>query len=106
MAYKIARKLVSDPESDVQIAPISDQYYLSNSNVVVKIHSSYLEIINGKYFYHISMPDDEIQRLMDMVRLTLESRKENFERMIQEKTKRSLKTILEEIEKANTDRQI
>lgn len=97
-AAKIFRKMVESPESEMMIAPISQVHYVHWRDIFVKHGGDRLQIINGKYFYDISLTIEQSDELFKLFTKTLEDRRMEMEKEIMVKTSRSLDTILEEME--------
>jgi hypothetical protein len=99
---RIVRKLISSPESELVIAPISGDYYIKHRDLVVKMTQNQVHIINGKYFYSFEMPQ-RIDKLEKAFRVRLEGKVKNMESEMVKKTQRSLHTILDELENEKVD---
>jgi predicted DNA-binding protein (UPF0278 family) len=97
ITLKIVRKLIFNRNSELLIAPISYNFYIIYNDMMVKIKDNQVEIINGKYFYDVSLPQGVIRELEHQIKNRLEVRIKMSEEEVTRKTKRSLNTILEEL---------
>ena len=97
LTVKIVRKLIFSRESELLIAPISYNFYIIHNDMMVKIVDNQVEIINGKYFYDVALPQGVIRALEHQIKNRLEVRIRMSEEEVTRKTKRSLNTILEEL---------
>jgi hypothetical protein len=97
LTLKIVRKLIFNRNSELLIAPISYNFYIIHKDMMVKIKDDQVEIINGKYFYDVTLPPAVIRALEHQIKNRLEIRIRMSEDEVINKTKRSLSTILEEL---------
>ena len=97
LTLKIIRKLIFNREAELLMAPISYNFYIIHNDMMVKIKDAQVEIINGKYFYDVSLPPSVIRALEHQIKNRLEIRIRMSEEEVTRKTKRSLSTILEEL---------
>lgn len=97
LTLKIVRKLIFNRNSELLIAPISYNFYIIHRDMMVKIKDDQVEIINGKYFYDVTLPPAVIRALEHQIKNRLEIRIRMSEDEVINKTKRSLSTILEEL---------
>jgi hypothetical protein len=97
LTLKIVRKLIFNRNSELLIAPISYNFYIIHKDMMVKIKDDQVEIINGKYFYDVTLPPAAIRALEHQIKNRLEIRIRMSEDEVINKTKRSLSTILEEL---------
>ena len=97
LTLKIVRKLIFSKNSELLIAPISYNFYIIHKDMMVKIKDNQVEIINGKYFYDVTLPPTVIGALEHQIKNRLEIRIRMTEDEVTNKTRRSLSTILEEL---------
>jgi hypothetical protein len=102
LTLKIIRKLIFNKNSELLIAPISYNFYIIYKDMMVKIKDNQVEIINGKYFYDVTLPQSTIRALELQIKNRLEVKIRLSEEEVTRKTKRSLNTILEELSEEGT----
>ena len=86
LAYDIIKKSIANSESELLLAPISNVYYIKMDNLFIKILDTHVQIVNGKYFYHISMPDLLMSDIDKRFRTRMESKKKIIENKISNNT--------------------
>lgn len=97
LAYDITKRCISHPKSLLLLAPVTNAYYIQLDDLFIKIMDSYLQIVNGKYFYHIHMPDFIMQDLDERFRHKVESKKNSIEDKIHCNTRASLTNIFKDL---------
>ncbi len=101
---EVVKSIVSAPEADLLIAPISGTRYVKLGEIYLKIDSnteegSFIELINGRFIHHVQFSDRTIDK--DILRIfdeETEKRRKVMEKSIWDKTTRSLESVLKEIE--------
>lgn len=103
LAFSICRKLMTDEESVLMIAPLSNKKYIKNENenIFVVINPSIKEImiINHVYSYTIFCEDRKFEKLIRFFDNQLEKRKIDLENEIMSNIKHSLENIYHRIGK-------
>jgi hypothetical protein len=98
---KILTEMLKSPESEMLISPISGTYYIKWRSIYAIIRDCRAQIINGRYFYDISIVSKRSDNIREDFVNTVEKRRKQMEKEIMEKTTRSLSIILEEIKAEN-----
>ncbi len=97
LGIKIFEKSVTKPDADLLLAPLSSTYYIYTTDIVIIMEGSELKIINGRYEYHIIINERIKQSLSMRFKRVMEKRRKKMEFEILSKTRRSLETILDEL---------
>jgi len=97
LAREIFSKIIHMEEAKLLIAPLSSTYYVEYKEIFVILLDRDLKIVNGKYLYDIMLTDSMAKRLSQHFERVLEKRRKRMEEIILYKTKRSLNSILEDI---------
>lgn len=97
IGLKIARKLISCPDSEIVIAPLSEVCYIRRDDIYVKLTPDSLQIINGKYLYDIYIRHNTHSDLYTGILQRMEGKKTSIENKIKNRSTRSLQIILNEI---------
>jgi hypothetical protein len=97
LAIEIFSKVIHMEEAKLLIAPLSSTYYVEYKEIFVILLDRDLKIVNGKYLYDIMLTDAMAKRLSQHFERVLEKRRKRMEEIILYKTKRSLNSILEDI---------
>ena len=99
LAVAVIRKAIINPNAELLIAPISGTRYIHFKEIFIRIENNFVNIINGSYSYHIDLDDKTINTLHRKFNAKLESTSKQWEYTITNKTKRSLNSILTELNK-------
>jgi hypothetical protein len=101
----IIKKLVSISETEIMLLPVGSidnatKYcYIEYRDVIAKIlPSNKVQLINGKYFYDVYLPNQHYDDIRFHVYQRMVKKRNTLERKITDKTERSLKNILFELE--------
>ena len=78
LAYDIIKKCIANKKCLLLLAPITNAYYVQLDELFIKIMDSHVQIVNGKYFYHINMPEHLIADLDKRFRNKVESKKNSM----------------------------
>lgn len=97
LAMDIFNKVIHRDGAKLLIAPLSSTYYVEYKEIFVILLDRDLKIVNGKYLYDIMLSDRMARRLSQHFERVLEKRRKRMEEIILYKTKRSLTSILEDI---------
>ena len=97
LAMEIFNKVIHREGAKLLIAPLSSTYYVEYKEIFVILLDRDLKIVNGKYLYDIMLTDQMAKRLSEHFERVLEKRRKRMEEIILYKTKRSLTSILEDI---------
>lgn len=97
LAYDIIKKCIANKKCLLLLAPITNAYYVQLDDLFIKIMDNHVQIVNGKYFYHINMPEYLIADLDKRFRNKVESKKNSIEDKIYCNTKASLTSIFEDL---------
>jgi DNA-binding protein Fis len=97
LAYEIIKKGISNSKAELLLAPISNVYYIKMDNLFIKVLDNHVQIVNGKYFYHISMPDLLMNDIDRRFRNRIESKKKVIENKITDNTNSSLRNIFNDL---------
>ena len=101
---QVVQSIVSAPEADLLIAPISGTRYIKLREIYMKIDSNteegtFIELINGRFIHHVGFPEktinDDVLKIFDE---ETEKRRKIMEKSIWDKTTRSLESVMKEIE--------
>ena len=98
---QILAEMLKSPDSEMLISPISGTYYIKWGSIYAIIRECRVQIINGRYFYDISIVSKRSDAIREDFVNTVEKRRKQMEKEIMEKTTRSLSIILEEIKTKN-----
>ena len=102
LAYNIVKRCISDSNANLLLAPISNVYYIQTKDLNIKILDNYVQIINGKYFYHINLPELLMRDLEHRFRFKIERRSHTIENTIANNTNSSLRNIFNSISHEKT----
>lgn len=98
-AYDITIKLINDQESNLMYDPIKHRRCIRKGDVFITLSKNKLSVINGVYYYDISI-DDRIQdNIINKFNTKLHRKINATENKIKLNVKSSLDSILEEISK-------
>lgn len=97
LAYNIIKKSIANPEATLLIAPLTNVYYIQTDDLFIKILDTYVQIVNGKYFYHISMPQFLMDEIEKRFKLKVENQKKKIENKIISNTNSSLRNIFNDL---------
>lgn len=97
LAYNIIKKSIANSEASLLIAPLSNVYYIQTDDLFIKILDTHVQIVNGKYFYHISMPKDLMDDIEKRFKLKVENQKKKIENKIVNNTNSSLRNIFNDL---------
>ena len=97
LAYEIIKKGISNSKAELLLAPISNVYYIKMDNLFIKVLDNHVQIVNGKYFYHISMPELLMNDIDRRFRNRIESKKKVIENKITDNTNSSLRDIFNDL---------
>ena len=97
LAYDIIKKSISNSKVELLLAPLSNVYYIKLENLFIKILDNYVQIVNGKYFYHISMPPVLMADIEKRFRIRVENKKKTIENNITNNTTNSLRNIFNDL---------
>lgn len=97
LAIEIFNKVIHMEGAKLLIAPLSSTYYVEYKEIFVILLDRDLKIVNGKYLYDIMLTEAMAKRLSQHFERVLEKRRKRMEEIILYKTKRSLTSILEDI---------
>lgn len=102
----ICKKLLSQKDTILLIAPISSKRYIKNEKhgIYVVFYGKSIEVINHVYNYTIRLDEKTWESLIDEFNYELEERRIKFEDEISKNIRYSLKTILKSIEEKNEDK--
>lgn len=97
LAMSIVKKAIIFKGAELLIAPVSGTRYIHFNEVFIKIDHKLITIVNGTYTYHVEISEKATADLLDRFNFKLENVQKSYEHTILTKTKRSLITILEEL---------
>ena len=100
ITVEICKKLISDPDSKLTFAPISNKRFIKNEKmgIYVIMEKYNVQVINHIYSYSITLGDKSWGKLIDFYNQEIEKRRNQFESEIRSNIKHSLKNILHDIE--------
>ena len=101
LAIAIVKKAIISKGVELLVAPVSGTRYIHFNEVFIKIDHKLITIVNGTYTYHIEISEKSTAELLDRFNFKLENVQKSYEHAILTKTKRSLNTILEDLNKNN-----
>jgi hypothetical protein len=92
----ICRRLISHPDSQFLIAPLSHKRYIKNDplGMFIVLSDSRINITNHVYNYDVNLTQVVSDKLNDMFDKKVESLRQEFETEIKGQIKHSLTTIL------------
>lgn len=98
-ASLIFKKLLSDPETDLLISPISNKYYLKNSEKEILLTLGYmnLSIINHVFGYDVSISTDLQEKLKVLFNEEVEIRRKRMDDEYRKNIRFSLKEVLNQL---------
>lgn len=86
-------------DSKIDFAPVSGEFYISNSNEqYIIVTSTRVRIINGVYHYDVQMPGAATHYLDKYLKRIVERRRAKIKRHMESKIDNSLKNILNKIQ--------
>lgn len=97
LAYNIIKKSITNCEANLLIAPLSNVYYIETDDLFIKILDTHVQIVNGKFFYHISMPKFLMDDIEKRFKLRVENQKKKIENKIINNTNSSLRNIFNDL---------
>lgn len=100
-AFKICLKLISHPNSDFMVAPLSEKRYVINEdlNIFIIIDWNKVEITNHVFHYDVRLSTRDHQRVTYLYDTETEKRRSNTEFQVKSNIKNSLDTLLDKITK-------
>lgn len=105
LAISIVKKLTANPEAEILLLPVgsidnSTKFcYIDYKELTVKIlPSNRVQLINGKYFYEVYLPNANYDEVRLHVYQRMLKKRSLLEKKITQKTERSLKVILQDLE--------
>lgn len=101
LALSIVKKAIISKGVELLVAPVSGTRYIHFNEVFIKIEHKMITIVNGTYTYHIEISEKSTAELLDKFNFKLEAVQKTYEHTILTKTKRSLNTILQELNNNN-----
>jgi len=98
--FKICLKLISSPDSDFMIAPMSNKRYIRNNKFDMFVTMDYgrVEITNHVFNYNVKLSDRDWQRLTFIFDTETEKRRLGTEQEVSSQIKNSLEHVLEKLE--------
>ena len=98
--FKICLKLISSPDSDFMIAPMSSKRYIRNNRFEMFVTMDYgrIEITNHVFNYNVKLSDRDWQRLTFIFDTETEKRRLETEQEVSSQIKNSLQHVLEKLE--------
>ena len=93
------RKMMSNQESNLLIAPISNICYIEWKHYFIRFGDSSATITNGKFSYYIWLPSATTDRLRRQFYNHSEERRMKLEGTYDKKTLKNLKTVSGELSK-------
>jgi len=93
------RKMMSNQESNLLIAPISNICYIEWKHYFIRFGDSSATITNGKFSYYIWLPSATTDRLRRQFYNHSEERRMKLEGVYDKKTLKNLKTVSGELSK-------
>jgi hypothetical protein len=98
--FKICLKLISSPDSDFMIAPMSNKRYIRNNKFDMFVTMDYgrVEITNHVFNYNVKLSDRDWQRLTFIFDTETEKRRLGTEQEVSSQIKNSLQHVLEKLE--------
>jgi hypothetical protein len=108
LTIAIIRKLISLPEADILLLPVggidnaTKICFVVYEEIIIKVlPTNRIQLINGKYFYDVYFPTPHYDEIKICIFQKMMLRRNAIERRITEKTQRSLKNILSELEQSH-----
>ena len=98
-AAKIFKGILDSNDYEISIAPISGACYIKWKDVFFIFLGENVQIVNGKYFYDISISMEQSADILRICCEKIELKSKKIESEINNNVKRSLGTILNEINK-------
>ena len=97
--FKICLKLISNPDSEFMIAPMSEKRYIRNEKFQMFITMDFgrIEITNHVFNYNIKLSQRDWQRIVYIFDTETEKRRSEMEQEVNSQIKNSLYTVLERI---------
>lgn len=97
--FKICLKLISNPNSEFMIAPMSQKRYIKNDvfQIFVMMDSRRVEITNHVFNYNIKLSDRDWERLTYIFDTETEKRRMESENEVNSRITHSLDIVLERI---------
>jgi len=97
--FKICLKLISNPDSEFMIAPMSEKRYIRNEKfqMFVTMDFGRIEITNHVFNYNIKLSQRDWQRIVYIFDTETEKRRTEMEQEVNSQIKNSLYTVLERI---------
>jgi hypothetical protein len=98
-SFKICLKLISNPNSEFMIAPMSQKRYIKNEvfQIFVTMDSHRVEITNHVFNYNVKLSDRDWQRLTYIFDTETEKRRMESENEVNSRITHSLDIVLERI---------
>jgi hypothetical protein len=97
--FKICLKLISNPNSEFMIAPVSQKRYIKNEEfgIFITMDFNRVELTNHIFNYNVKLSDRDWQRLMYIFDTETEKRRVETEREVNSQITNSLDKVLERI---------
>jgi hypothetical protein len=99
-SVRIMKRMIVSSESEIVISPSTGVFYITWRDIFLKFYGERVQIINGKYFYEVSLSFNQQQDVQRFYRQHMEKKIVKIEKSVVERTNRSFNNILSEIEEA------
>jgi hypothetical protein len=101
ITIEICKKLISDPDSKLTFAPISNKRFIKNENknmfIVIENHT--INLINHVYSYSVYLSDNNgFKQIIESFDKVLEGERQLLEDEIRSNIQHSLQTILKKLD--------
>lgn len=100
-AFEITKIQCRKNSAEVEYAPVSHEFYISNGEKHIILKQNSISMINGVYHYYVDMPSDSMKYLDKYIKRILERRRSKKKKKIESNIIRSLSNILENLKDEN-----
>jgi hypothetical protein len=96
-AITVARRLITNPSSNLNYAPISSTCYVENARYYIRLADNAITVTNGKFSYYVWLPSKESDSLRSLFYRILEGRKNSIDKRYDQTTLNNLREIAESL---------
>jgi hypothetical protein len=102
-AFEITKIQSRKNSAEVEYAPVSHEFYISNGEKHIILKQNSISMINGVYHYYVDMPNESMKYLDKYIKRILERRRSKKKKKIETNIIRSLSNILENLKIEETN---
>jgi hypothetical protein len=94
---RIVNKLICEPNTILRYIFDKKKYTIETSKYYVQIFDKFIIIQNGKFSYHVDLPEKSIDEVKALFNRVIERRDKISQQKYNDRTSKNLKEVLEEL---------